>query len=656
MTRSTAQSSSLSFHLDEDFVLEYSTKPVKFGFNGLGEIVYLRTYSRLKSDGTKERWWETVERAVNGTFSIQKDHINQEGLEWSEAKGQRLAKKMYERIFAFKFLPPGRGLSMMGTDAVHVKGLAAALQNCGFVSTETIHKNFSEPFCFMMDASACGIGVGFDTRGAGKITFVKPEGFLSHSVADSREGWVESLRLLLDAYSVGGPLPVFDYSLIRPAGQPLKTFGGVSGGPQPLIDLHIQLGRILAGSVGRKITVTNIADIMNLIGVCIVSGNVRRSAQIMFGEMDDQEYLNLKNKEVNPERAAWSWSSNNTVLGILGANYNDVGERASDDGEPGVTWLQNIRNYARMGHKDTRDEALGLNPCAEQPLFDRELCCLVESFPAHHETSDDYNETLACAYLYAKTVTLLKTHWPKTNRVMKKNRRIGTSMSGVTQFLDKFNHATLIEWCEAGYDHVQKMDKKYSDWFGVARSIRTTTIKPSGTVSLLAGAAAGMHYPESKFYIKNMRIANTSDMLPALRAAGYEIEPCVTDSYTSIVKIPVAVNVSRSRREVSMWEQLQLAALLQRHWSDNAVSVTVTFDPVTEGPQIKHALQYAQYSLKAVSFLPLLSEGAYPQMPEQAITEAEYNKMVYKLLPLDWTKSHAEAVADRFCDSDKCVI
>jgi ribonucleoside-triphosphate reductase len=152
-----------------------------------------------------------------------------------------------------------------------------------------------------------------------------------------------------------------------------------------------------------------------------------------------------------------------------------------------------------------------------------------------------------------------------------------------------------------------------------------------------------------------MRIATSSDMIPALVTAGYKVYPAKRESQTSIVEIPVSSNCSRSRRQVSMWEQLALAALMQKHWSDNSVSVTINFDPVTEGPQIKYALEFAQYNLKSVSFLPN-ADGLYDDMPESAITEQEYKNYLVTIRPIDWTAAKTEVVAERFCDSDKCSV
>ncbi len=435
--------------------------------------------------------------------------------------------------------------------------------------------------------------------------------------------------------------------------------------------MHDRVEHILATSIGKKITVTNIADIMNLIGRCIVAGGIRRTAQIMFGEIDDEEYLNLKNPEVNPTRmglmkigehlvpngdGGWGWSSNNSVTPKLGANYGRAAKQTSTNGEPGFIFMQNVNGFARMnGVKDDRDKAIMFNPCSEQPLEHMELCTLVETFPHNHSSLEEFLDTLEMAYLYAKTVTLLKTHWPKTNRVMKRNRRIGTGMSGIVQFIEARGTQEFINWCEAGYAHIRKQDHRYSNWFGIKESIRMTTVKPSGTVSLLAGATPGIHHmPTGRFHIRRIRIPNTSDMLEPLRKAGYTVAPAAEDKYAQVVEIPVDAHASKSSDKVSMWEQLALAALVQKHWSDNGVSVSVYFDE-HEAKDIEAALNYYQYQLKSVSFFPRL-KGVYVQAPYEEITEETYLDMMLKLQPVDWSASETEAVAEKYCDSDKCLI
>ena len=652
------------FQLSENFISKYKRKRPPFGFNGLGELVYMRTYSRIKENGKNERWWETVQRVVEGTYSMQKSWIDQHQLGWNPWQAQKSAQEMYDRMFNMKFLPPGRGLWAMGTAITEEKNLYAALNNCAFVSTSTLKEDYSKPFTFLMDASMLGVGVGFDTKGAGEIVVKgvnwdrKQEMF---QIPDTREGWVESLKLLLESYFHGTAPVGFDYTKIRLAGEPIKGFGGVSSGPEPLKEVHEDIVKVLEDNSGSPITITTIVDIMNLIGKCVVAGNVRRTAEIVFGDPNSKEYLDLKNYKVNPHREQYGWTSNNSIFAELGMDYTDVCKRIVDNGEPGFAWLKNMRKFSRMQNGgDNKDHRVaGGNPCLEQSLESYELCCLVETFPYNHEDLDDYKRTLKYAYLYAKTVTLGKTHWSETNRVMLRNRRIGCSVSGVAQFITKHGMEELRKWLEKGYKTIHEWDKQYSDWFAVPKSIKTTSVKPSGTVSLLVGATPGMHYPESRFYIRRMRLSNHSELIEPLKKAGYKLEPAFgSEDTTMVVEVPVDVGEGiRTAAELSIWEQFSLAAFLQRHWADNQVSCTATFDPETEAEELPHVLNYFQYRLKGISLLPRHELGAYKQMPYEAITEKEYNKQVKKLGHLSFVGVEGEeAEVDKFCNNDICEI
>ena len=320
-----------------------------------------------------------------------------------------------------------------------------------------------------------------------------------------------------------------------------------------------------------------------------------------------------------------------------------------------------MRKYSRIKNGgDNKDHrAAGGNPCLEQTLESYELCCLVETFPDNHDDFEDYARTLKYAYLYAKTVTLGRTHWSETNRVMLRNRRIGCSVSGIAQFITHRGLGELKEWLNDGYDVIQEWDDVYSDWFAVPNSIKTTSVKPSGTVSLLAGSTPGLHYPESRFYIRRIRVSKHSELLEPMKKAGYTIEPAFgSEDTTMVVEVPVDVGEGiRTAADLSIWEQFSLAAFMQRHWADNQVSCTVTFNPETEGDQIAPALNYYQYHLKGISLLPRHDYGAYPQMPYEAIDEKEYNKQVKKLGKLSFgVIKHEEAEVDKFCNNDSCEI
>ena len=641
------------FSLKDSFIDNYTSREPEWGPVGL--FTYKRTYARGKEDGTTEEWWETVRRVVEGVYNVQKIHCRRHGLPWSEPKAQDSAQEMYERMFSFKWLPPGRGLWTMGSDVVYEKG-SACLNNCAFVSTENIDTDFAAPFCFLMDMSMLGVGVGGDCKGAGKIKLVPPKYSVKpYAVEDSREGWEELVRTLLNSFVGKGAYPShIDYSNIRPMGTPIKGFGGTASGPEPLEKLVKELTALLKVEEPTKISSSQIVDIFNYVGKCVVSGGVRRTAEIMFGDPSDQEFIELKqDKKALYDRR---WASNNSVFGHIGMDYGKITPLIAENGEPGIIWLETMRAYGRLADppnwKDKR--VMGSNPCSEQSLESFELCCLVETFPAKHESLEDYKRTLKFAFLYAKTVTLIPTHDPRTNAVMMRNKRIGCSQSGIVQAMNKLGRREYLRWCDDGYKYIVELDLIYSEWLCVAFSRKLTSVKPSGTVSLLCGATPGIHYPHSEYYIRNIRVQETSPLVQLCRDAGYLVEKDRYSDNTHVVSFPVREkHFSKCKDEVTIWEQFANAAAMQRWWADNQVSITITFKE-SEVDEIKNCLEIYEDQLKSVSLLPLKDHG-YEQAPYITISKERYDEMVLAVLPLNLASSKHE-VTEKFCDGDACTI
>ena len=679
MVSSTLNDSLFSFRLSDDFVSSYKNKKAPFGYrdaagNSVGEITFLRTYSRKKQDGTKETWTDVCERVINGMYSLQKDHCRKNRLPWNGVKAQSSAKEAFDRLFNLKWTPPGRGLWIMGTPLVNIHKNSAALQNCAFVSTSEMTKdNPAEPFTFLMEASMLGIGVGFDDKGSDKdFNIYKPlDKVFVDVIADDRESWARATGDLINSYlKPDQPTIEFDYSLIRPYGSPIATFGGTASGPEPLMKLHKKIKKMFEGRGGQKLTTVDIADIGNLIGVCVVSGNVRRSAELFIGR-NTEDFLNLKNPEVFPERNSYDpsdpghgWMSNNSIETKVGADISNIIDSIALNGEPGVIWMDMSQQYGRLAdppnNKDWR--VAGYNPCAEQSLESYECCTLVETYLNRHDSLEDYKRTLKFAYLYAKTVTLLPTHWEKTNAIMQRNRRIGASMSGIANFADINGMPILRQWMNSGYETIKRYDNIYSEWFGIRESIKMTTVKPSGTVSILAGESPGVHWtPGGKFFNRAIRFSNDDPMLPLFRMANYRVEPASeSPDTTSVVFFPIKSSARRAEKDVTIFEKMAIAAHAQRYWSDNSVSVTISFDSEKEQKHIGTVLHMYDGQLKTVSFLPS-GNFTYPQMPYTQITEDEYiNDGEMKLFPIDFSGVYAgmaaDAIGENYCSTDSCEI
>lgn len=673
----------MSFQLDNEFVESYAKRPVNWGFpcgggNTFGEITWITKYSRLIFDPElgrerKEKFYEGCRRVIEGMYSAQMDFCLAHRTPWEYTKALRSAEEAFERLFLGKWSPPGRGWWMMGSEFVANNG-SAALQNCAFLSTKNLAINATKPFVLLMEMSMLGIGVGFDTRGVGQVSIKDKSDrpARTYVVKDSREGWCKSLELLLERFFVTGHRVRFDYSLVRDAGQPIKGFGGQSAGPEPLKKLHNQIIALFSERAGELITELDILDVNNMIGKCVVSANVRSSAEIALSEQHGQDFMDAKNWEVYPDRNGpdgWGYTSNNSLIAKVGDDYTNVAESVADKGEPGLFYLDLARAYGRMVDPPTWEDKLvdGCNPCGEQPLEDMELCTLAETYPMNCDDKADFIRTLKFAFLYGKTVTLVPTHWPEVNQVMQRNRRIGTSLTGAALFVERNGYSALREWCNEGYAALQDWDHQYSRWLGIRESIKKSTIKPGGTVPLLIarpglmGNPPGAHWPRaSGAYIRTMRSSVNEPIIKVMEEAGYLIEPNFSNPiHGRVITLPVMGEEMRSEEDVPLWEKVELAKLLQRYWSDNSVSATFSFMP-DEADQVASIIHVSEGQLKSLSFLPI-DNTTYPQMPYQTIEREKWDEYSATIKLINWDvlyygEDARDALGELYCTTDACEI
>jgi len=723
------------FTVPNKIVNNIKSKTPKFGYNGLGELVYARTYARKKPTSGIENWNDTILRVVGGTFSILKSHMIKNHLRWDEDYWNNYAEGFADYMFDFKYLPAGRGLFSIGSPIIDKIGAIPA-NNCGFVSTVDLVKSAT----WAMDCLMLGAGIGFDTKFEGKLTY--PTKKNRCLIDDSREGWVDSVRLLLESflsnettYNNNNSLPIFDYSSIRAAGVPLKTFGGVSSGSAPLIKLHKRMKTYLFTKVLHNITVEKfgkkdyniqsdlnkhvvfilneirsldddnnkeyfsyclssyqkysntrlIADIFNSIGACIVAGNLRRSAQIILGNTGDQDFIDLKNYNVNPERTNISWMSNNSLVLEKKEDFIKyipiIAKRLVDgnNGEPGIINMLNIKKFGRVNKKydpedqwtreREQDKAIGVNPCSEINLESYELCNIADVFPPkciNEKGEFDENvfyKAIEYATFYCSVVSLLPTHSEDSNAVISRNHRIGVGLSGTAQLTEKIGYPAMISLLRTGYKKIREINSKTMDMAGVKKSIRCSTIKPSGSISQLAGTSAGIHFPIcSRFIIRRIRIAANSDLVPYLIKNGINYE---TDSYsdnTLVFEFPVDQGEGvRTINDVSMFEQLKVAEMYQANYADNSISVTINYDK-EEAKYLEQAIALSIPNLKCLSFLPK-NDVQYKQAPYESITEERYNELIKKMGKFDLSEytnslnnSKTEVESPKFCDAEKCQI
>ncbi len=643
------------FELDIEFKKRLRRERALFGFDGFGEVIYYRTYSRKREDGSQERWADTVIRVVEGTLSIRKNHYKQEGLRWREEEWQKFAQRMATSCFHMHWLPPGRGLWIMGTDYIYERG-SAALYNCGAVDTSDLVTSAD----WAMDMLMSGVGVGFNTAWKGGASIPDKERARIYVVEDSKEGWVKSLRLMLESYCTNGPFYRFDYSKIRPAGSPIHGFGGTASGPAPLKELHKRVETIMDRFCRGEIDRTRCtADIFNSIGVCVVAGNVRRSAEIALGSPQDETFMHLKDYSRFPDRKEIGWMSNNSVVLKSHEDFDklpEIAELIRKNGEPGILNLINVQKYGRFT-KVIEDRAWLTNPCGEIALESYELCNLAETFPTRCPTEEDFNRALEFAAFYAVTVSLLPTHRSETNAIIARNRRTGVSISGITDWAQKIGITKMTRKLRDAYALVRDLNERLARDAGIPVSLKVTAVKPSGTISLLAGVSPGMHFPVSRYAIRRLRVGNSQKITAFLLKAGVRNMPDAYSEGTTVFEFPIRYDNPRSIDDVTAWEQFSLLAMLQREWSDNMVSCTISFDEKREGKEIERMLAMFAPVIKSVSMLPRGKEEIYEQMPIEPITKEEYERRIKEMPAIDWSSfAGGDGAGEGYCSILACNI
>lgn len=633
--------------LSPEFLEQYKTKEVPWGFNGLGYIVYLRTYSRdIDDKKTKENWIQTISRCIRGAQRIGAGYTVKE------------AEILFDHIFNLRCNFAGRCLWQLGTPMVD-KLCGNSLINCYFTVLECI-----EDFCFVFENLMLGGGVTGSVRREHihqlpKVKEIKVEHIASKDadfiVPDSRQGWIELLRKVLTSAFVTGNNFTYSTILVRGYGEPIKTFGGTASGPQILIDGISQIVKVINSRTGKKLRSIDVLDIFNIIASIVVAGNVRRSAELALGDADDILFLRAKRWDLG-SIPNWRAMSNNTICADkYDYTSNEFWNGYLGNGEPyGLFNLSLSQDYGRIIdgpmkksdlYPQNHDNCVGTNPCSEISLYDGEVCNLSELYLNNIESKDQLIECAKLLYKTQKAICSLNYLHEKTNKIVHKNMRIGLGITGICQSQNK------LDWLDGCYRELRNFDKEWSRERGWNESIKLTTIKPSGTLSLLAGSTPGVHPAYDKYYIRRVRIGAIDPTLDLCRKIGYHIEPVerfdgTLDTTTFVVSFPCREDTAVLAKDMSAIDQLELVKKLQSEWSDNSISVTVYYRD-NELDSIKEWLKNNyEDNLKTVSFLRHSDHG-FRQAPYESISEERYNQMIGKL---DLSQINSEFVGDA-CES-----
>ena len=595
----------------------------------IGYITFKRTYARrLKEDDPNsktEEFWQVIQRELDASDK-------QLGVGFTEDEKKRYA----ELRMKLKFSTAGRFMWQLGTKTVDKLGLPS-LQNCAFVVVNSPIRPFTWAFEMLMLGS--GVGYNIQKHNVYQLPKVKNKIKIERKdtndadfiVPDSREGWVKLLGKVLKAHFYGGEGFSYSTVCVRSKGAIIKGFGGTASGPEDLCWGIAEINRILNSRSNKKLRPIDCLDIMNIIGAIVVAGNVRRSAQIAIGDFDDIEFLKAKRWDLGAI-PNWRAMSNNSI--VSPEDFDELPKEFWDtynQGEPyGLINLELSRTVGRTGESQYPDyDVEGFNPCAEQSLANFETCCLSEIFLPNIESYDELLEVLGYSYRMNKHSLALHCSLKETETIVNRNMRMGIGMTGILQATEEQR-----SWLKSAYEWLRKFDVEYSKKHGFPVSIKLTTTKPSGTLSLLAGVTPGVHpNPAGPYYIRRVRISSHSPLVDVCRKHGFPIEyqrnyDGSEDRSTMVISFPCKLPETTPVAADYDWKtQLDMVRKIQAEWSDNSVSCTVYYKKEDIEDIKEYLKKHFKNEIKTVSFLLYYGHG-FDQAPYETINKEQYDEMV----------------------------
>ena len=611
------------------------------------QFIHLSRYSRwLEGEGRRETWSETVSRY----FNFFESHLE-------EMCGYKLEPKVKEEleeaIIATRVMPSMRCLMTAG-EALKRENIAG--YNCSYVAVNRVAA-FDEILYVLMNGT--GVGFSVERQYTAALPVVAEEFYLSDTVitvADSKLGWAKAFKELLGMLYIG-QIPRWDLSKVRPAGSPLKTFGGRASGPEPLENLFNFSVNTFKNAAGRKLSSIECHDIVCKIAEIVVVGGVRRSALISLSNLSDDRMRHAKSGQWwndNGQRALANNSACYTEkpdMGIFMDEWKALYD--SKSGERGIfNRASAIKQAEKNGRRETEGHEFGTNPCSEIILRDRGFCNLSEVVIRENDTEETLLEKVRLATILGTFQSTL-TNFKYLSSAWKKNceeeRLLGVSLTGImdnelTNGRTPYNEFStqdgkLEELLTKLRKEAIKTNKKYAELLGIKQSVAITCVKPSGTVSQLVDAASGIHARHNPYYIRTVRGDKKDPLTKMMTDMGFPVEDDVMNpSHTAVFSFPMKVSdKSVFRTDMSAIEQLELWLTYQKAWCEHKPSVTIS---VKENEWLEvGAWVYENFDyMSGVSFLPF-SEHTYKQAPYQDCDDKQY-KFLLERMPkkVDWNK------------------
>ena len=582
----------------------------------LSDVTVHMKYARHRSDlSRRESWEEIVDR--NKEMHLKKfPHLTDE------------INEVYQMVYDKKVLPSMRSLQFAGKPA-EINN--ARMFNCSFLPIDDI-KSFSEIMFLLL--SGCGVGFSVQNHHIDKLPeIVIPTRERRYLINDSIEGWADAVHVLMKSYLKGGARPRFDFRDIRQKGEQLVTAGGKAPGPEPLKEVLFNVQKILdRKKAGDKLTSVECHDIACHLADAVLSGGIRRAALISLFDFDDEAMLTCKFGnwwETNPQRGR---ANNSAVIlrhKITESEFMGLWGKveASNAGEPGFIF--------------SNDKDYGTNPCAEIALRPYQFCNLCEINATDIESQEDFNaRSKAAAFLGTLQASYTDFHylrdvWKKTTE---KEALIGVGITGIASGkLDSIN-------LEEGAKMVVKENERVAKLLGIKKAARTTTVKPSGTSSLVLGSSSGIHAWHDNYYIRRIRVGKNESIYTYLSLYHPELleDDFFNPSQQAVISVPQSAPEGAKTRSESTFDLLERTRRFNMEWvrpghrsgqNFNNVSCTINIK-AGEWKQVGEWMWNNRNDYTAMSCLPE-DLGSYKQTPFETITEEQYNEMSQHLHTID---------------------
>ena len=611
-------------------------------------FIHLSRYARWDYDKTRrETWEETVDRY----FNFFKDHLKETcNYEVQEEDLKQLRKA----VVNLDIMPSMRCLMTAG-EALKRENVAG--YNCSYVKVDS-PRSFDEILYILMNGT--GVGFSVEEEYVNKLPAVAEEFYETESVIvvrDSKLGWAKALKELYGMLWMG-QIPTWDLSKVRPAGTPLKTFGGRASGPEPLEDLFKFSISIFQNAKGRKLKSVEAHDLVCKIAEIVVVGGVRRSALISLSNLGDREMRYAKSGnwwETNVQRALANNSVNYKEKPDVGTFMREwLSLYDSKSGERGIyNSMSAKRTTEKLNQEKDKDgnniirrharEDFGTNPCSEIILRSREFCNLTECVIRGRDTLQSLKKKVRLATIlgtWQSTLTNFKYLTGEWKRNCDEERLLGVSLTGIMDNgITNGGSGGLDKRLRDLRDETVKTNQEWSEKLGIPNSAAITCVKPSGTVSQLVDSASGIHARHNPYYIRTVRGDNKDPITKFMKAQGFPSEPDVTKpNHTTVFSFPMASPENAvCRKDMTALEQLELWKVYAQNWCEHKPSVTIS---VKEDEWVDTAAWvYENFDeISGISFLPF-SDHTYKQAPYQDCTEQEYEEMMGKMPKnVDWSK------------------